>query len=338
MRADVAGARYRLQLMAIVESASSIREGCRLVGIHHSTSYDWVKRVNAAVAPEEAFMPKDVRRRIGPRRVKLESTVVAVALANPGLGPRQLRGLVAAIDPKVGSSSQVWRILKAHGLSRAPDRYRTMAIARGLAEPAAFPDREWRTDTPQHLDAEIPGDLVQFDCFQLGRVKEARIGNPKRPGVVWQYTAIDVASSYVWADIATTRHAPSKIHTTALVHRVAQDLAEWGWKLSTVTTDSGNEFRNQLFTDTVESLQAQHRRIRAGRPQSNGKVEQVQNTILQECWMPTFVGYTEPAITTARQDLTDYLNIYNNQRPHWGKWNQGKTPSQIITPNTTNMP
>ncbi len=32
MRADVAGARYRLQLMAVVESADTIREGCRLAG------------------------------------------------------------------------------------------------------------------------------------------------------------------------------------------------------------------------------------------------------------------------------------------------------------------
>ena len=336
MRADVAGARYRLQLMAIVESASSIREGCRLVGIHHSTYYDWVKRVNAAVVPEEAFMPKDVRRRIGPRRVQLESTVVAVALANPGLGPRQLRGLVAAIDPKVGSSSQVWRILKAHGLSRAPDRYRTMAIARGLAEPAAFPDREWRTDTPQHLDAEIPGDLVQFDCFQLGRVKEARIGNPKRPGVVWQYTAIDVASSFVWSTLAVTAHNPSAIHTSALAHQVALTLATYQWACTTVTTDRGNEFVAHRFTSTLTELGINHRYVQ--RPQSNGKADQVHNTFLQELWKPFFARHEPRGVTALRTALDEYLWYYNYERPHHGRWNQGQTPATILIPNTRNQP
>jgi hypothetical protein len=55
MRADVAGVRYRLQLMAVVESAETIREGCRLAGIHHSTYYDWKRRVEAAVVAEVAL-------------------------------------------------------------------------------------------------------------------------------------------------------------------------------------------------------------------------------------------------------------------------------------------
>ncbi len=81
-----------------------------------------------------------------------------------------------------------------------------------------------------------------------------------------------------------------------------------------------------------------HRFIAPGRPQSNGKVEQVQNTILQECWMPAFVTYKEPSITGLRYDLADFLDFYNTQRPHTGKWNNGKPPTDIITPNNGNTP
>jgi hypothetical protein len=67
-------------------------------------------------------------------------------------------------------------------------------------------------------------------------------------------------------------------------------------------------------------------------------VEQVQNTLLQELWKPAFVSYTQPSITGLRQDLEDFLGYYNNDRPHQGKWNQGKPPADIIIPNSGNTP
>lgn len=335
MRADVAGARYRLQLMAIIESADTIREGCRLAGVHHSTYYDWKKRVEAAVCPEEAFLTKDTRRRIGPDRARLESAVVAAALANPSLGPAQVRDQVMSLHPGVGSVSQVWRILRAHGLSRAADRYRTMAIARGLAEPPV-PDRQWREPIVGELEAEKPGDLVQIDCFQVGRVKEARLGTPKRTGMVWQYTAIDVASSFVWSQLAVTTHNPSAVHTSALAHQVALDLAANQWAFQAVTTDHGNEFIAHRFTNTLTQLGVEHRLVH--RPQTNGKVEQVHNTLLRELWTPHFARYEPRGITQLRQALTQYLTYYNYQRPHRGKWNQGQTPAHILIPNNGNQP
>lgn len=336
MRADVAGGRYRLQLMMVVERADTIREGCRLAGIHPSTYYDWRKRVAVAGSPEEAFLPRDSRRRIGPDRVRLESVVIAAALANPSLGPVAVRDRLAVQGVAIGSSSMVWRILKAHGLSRAPERYRLMAAARGWADPEPFPEREWRADQPGKLDADIPGDLVQVDCFHVGRVKEARIGVPKRPGVVWQYTAIDVASSFVWSQVATTAHNPSAIHTSALAFRVADELAVNQWPFTAVTTDRGKEFVDHRFGDALSKLGVEHRYVK--RPQSNGKVEQVHNTILREFWKPYFARHEPTSIGRLREALEQYLWYYNYERPHRGRWNQGKIPSQILIPNIGNQP
>jgi hypothetical protein len=38
------------------------------------------------------------------------------------------------------------------------------------------------------LDVDHPGQLVQLDCFCIGRLSGTK-------GTVWQYTAIDVASA-----------------------------------------------------------------------------------------------------------------------------------------------
>ncbi|MEX1288514.1 MAG: integrase core domain-containing protein [Acidimicrobiia bacterium] len=337
MRADVAGARATLQLMAVVEAADSVREGCRLIGVHHSTFYEWRKKVAAVPSPELAFLPRDARRKAGPARLRLEAAVVAAALANPALGPRPLRDLVARThDVGVGSESQVWRILRAHNLSTRADRYRVMAIARGLNDPLPVPDREWNRPQPGRLEAEVPGDLVQFDCFQVGRVKEARIGSPKRTGMVWQYTAIDVASSFVWSQLAVTAHNPSAQHTSALAHEVAKTLAAHEWDFTAVTTDRGNEFRDQRFGAVLDTYGIDHRYVK--RPQTNGKVEQVHNTILEELWRPHFARHQPRTITPLRQALTEYLTYYNYERPHNGRWNQGTPPAHILIPNRRNQP
>ena len=75
-----------------------------------------------------------------------------------------------------------------------------------------------------------------------------------------------------------------------------------------------------------------HRFIRAGRPQSNGKVERVQGTLLTEFYQPVLSRYVEPSITGLRRDLEDYLRYYNWERAHSGKWNKGRTPAEIISP------
>lgn len=338
MRMEQVIGRYRMQLIAMIDSAPSVRAGCREVGIHHSTYYDWMARLRREGI--EGLTPRSGRTRVMTAgRTRLEAEVVALSLANPPWGPDHLFLQLKARGVRVGSATQVWRILRAHELNTRAKRYRLIVSAMGLNHPdAGLGTRRGSQRRIGRLKADKPGDLVQLDCFHIGTLKEARLGTAKKPGVVWQYTAIDVASSFTWAQIHTTAHNPSAIHTTALAHQVASDLARWGWQWVAASTDRGNEFVDHRFGDTLTQLGADHRLIAPGRPQSNGKVEQVQNTLLQELWKPAFIGYTQPSITGLRDDLEDFLTYYNYQRPHGGRWNKGKPPTQIITPNSGNTP
>lgn len=336
MRVDQSRDKYVMALIRVVQQAPSVAEGCRRIGIHRSTYYRWLARIRRDGSP--SGVTGAARRVRTGGRVRLEAQVVSLALANPPWGPMMLFHHLVKAGVGVGSPSMVWRILKHHGLNRAAFRYETMRIAMGLdiADQVTVPSGMHRPPIGV-LDADVPGDLVQIDCFHIGRVKGAKIVGHGQ-GTVWQYTAIDVASSYVWAEIHTTKHNPSPTLTTGLAHRVATDLAKWGWRFKAVTTDNGNEFKANLFTDSLEAAGIEQRFIRPGRPQSNGKVEQVQYTILRELWQPTFTTYTEPSITSLRQDLNDYLEWYNTNRPHTGRWNQGKPPIEIIEPNAGNYP
>jgi hypothetical protein len=108
-----------------------------------------------------------------------------------------------------------------------------------------------------------PGQLVQLDCFCIGRLSGTK-------GTVWQYTAIDVASAYTWATLQVTRRNPSATWTSALARQVAADLASRGWRLERVMSDNASEFRSATFQATITKLGASHSFIRAGRPQTNG--------------------------------------------------------------------
>ncbi|HEY8643294.1 MAG TPA: DDE-type integrase/transposase/recombinase [Candidatus Dormibacteraeota bacterium] len=165
--------------------------------------------------------------------------------------------------------------------------------------------------------------MVQFDCFHIGRLSGTK-------GRVWQYTAIDVASSFVWAQVHRTHLNPSAQFTTALARRVAKELSAAGWKLKAITTDNGSEFRSLDFREAVTALGAEQRFIRAGRPQTNGAVERVQRTILEECWRPTFAMSLVPKYTTLRRDLAAYLRYYNFHRAHTGQRSTGRPPAELV--------
>jgi len=90
-------------------------------------------------------------------------------------------------------------------------------------------------------------------------------------------------------------------------------------------SDNAQEFRSAAFQATITGLGARHRFIRADRPQTNGCVERVQQTILDECWKPAFARYLIPKQTGLRLDLDRYLRYYNTERAHTGRWTKGRT-------------
>jgi transposase InsO family protein len=147
---------------------------------------------------------------------------------------------------------------------------------------------------------------------------------------VWQDTAIDVASAYAWATLQVTRRNPSARWASQLARQVAADLASRGWQLKRVMTDNAQEFRSATFQATIAKLKARQAFIRAGRRQTNGCVERVQQTILDECWKPAFARYLIPKQTGLRLGLERYLRYYNTERAHTGRWTRGRTPEAVL--------
>ena len=139
--------------------------------------------------------------------------------------------------------------------------------------------------------------MVGIDCLYLGRLRGTE-------GAIWQLTAIDVYSSYAWAELVICKHGqPNTRQTSRLARRVAAELKAAGWRLERVLSDNGNEFRGD-FDTTIARLKARHTRIHAGRPQTNGHVEALHKTILDECWRPAFARYLYPRLMACAANST----------------------------------
>ena len=297
-----------------------VSEACRVFGIHRSTYYRWKAMVERSGL--EMLRPRERRAPRMPNQLSpvLEARVLAFAIAHPGLGPRRVSATLAQErwGGIVVSPSGVWKVLRRHGLSRRMSR---LSLVAGYAAP---PGPEGRPAEPErHIEVSRPGELVGLDCFHVGRLSGTS-------GRVWQYTAIDLATSLVWAELHTTPLNPSARHTSALARRVAADLARHGFRLERVLSDNGSEFHSSEFGDTLRALGAVQTFIRPGRPMTNGAVERVQRTILEECWRPAFARSLVPKMGGLARDLEAYLTYYNTERAHTGRHTQGRTPWQTL--------
>jgi transposase len=309
---------YRLQLFALA-AERGVSEACRLMGVHRSTYYRWRRQVQASGL--EMLRPRERRRPQMPNQLSpmVEQRIVAFCLGHPGLGPRRVSARLAR--PEWGalrvSPNGVYKTLVRHGLNTRAKRLALVAGYRARCEPP----RE--AQPPPHVQTSRPGELVGIDCFFVGRLHGAK-------GPVWQITACDTYSSYAWADLVVTApNGPTVEHTSALARRVARELQRAGWQLERVLSDNGNEFGRREFARRLPHGVA-HTQIRSGRPQTNGHVERLHRTILEECWRPAFARFLQVRYSGLKRHLTHYLHTYNHDREHHGRQTAGRPPADLL--------
>jgi len=310
---------YRLQLFAEAQR-TSVAQACRLFGVHRSTYYTWKRQVDRHGLG--ILRPRERRRPQMPNQLSrmVEERVLSFSIAHPGLGPKRVSSELAREKwgAIIVSPNGVWKVLCRHGLNTRAKRY---ALVAGYAAPYEPP----RDPGPaQHIEVERPGELVGIDCFYVGRLRGST-------GAIWQLTAIDCSSSFAWAELVVCKQGnPTAAQTSKLARRVAAELQAAGWRLERVLCDNGNEYRGEHFRRTLTRLGARITHIHAGRPQTNGHVEALHKTILDECWRPAFARHLYPRYSALSRELDRYLTYYNFDRVHHGRLTRGRIPADIV--------
>src|SRR3954447_18020659 len=309
---------YRLRLFALAADRG-VSEACRLMGVHRSTYYRWRAQVERSGL--EMLRPRERRRPRMPNQFSLvvEQRIVAFWLGHPGLGPKRIAARLAR--PQWGglivSPNGVYKTLVRHGLNTRARRLALVAGYRAPFEPSREPEPEL------HIDSGRPGELVGIDCFFVGRLHGTK-------GPVWQITACDTYSSFAWADLVVCPPAgPTVEHTSALARRVAAELQQAGWQLERVLTDNGSGCGRHAFGSQLPPG-VRHTQIRSGRPQTNGHVERLHRTILEECRRPAFARYLQVRFSGLKRDLAVCLSDHNYDREHHGHITAGRRPAELV--------
>jgi len=161
-----------------------------------------------------------------------------------------------------------------------------------------------------------PGELVHVDTKKLGRIERRshRVAGDRRDavrGAGWEYAhvAIDDCSRFTYAEILPDE---KRYTATAFWLRALREFRRRGIHVERVLTDNGGAYRSRPFRKACRWLGIAAKRTRPYRPQTNGKVERVIQTLLRK-W-----AYGVPYDKSAqrRAALTSWLRFYNEERPH----------------------
>ena len=87
------------------------------------------------------------------------------------------------------------------------------------------------------------------------------------------------------------------------------------WPLRRVLTDGGPEFKG-AFDETCRQLGIRHTRTKPRHAWTNGFVERLQGTILQEHWRVAFRRRYFSSRPALQHSLSEFMRYYNDDRPH----------------------
>ena len=163
-----------------------------------------------------------------------------------------------------------------------------------------------------------PGGLVHMDVKKLHR-----LGLRQRPkgGGECLHVLLDDCSR----DVYTERHQDENAYTiAAFLERGVQRFASLGVTVERVMTDNHPSNRSQLLGRTCQLMGIRQIFTRPRRPQTNGKVERWNRTLMEAL----FRGQIYASIEARGVAIDNFEIYYNVYRPHTALG--GKTPLQRL--------
>lgn len=314
----------RLRALELAKELASVTEACEQLGISRSLFYRWRKRFESYGA--DGLHPKRTRAGLGrPSAVtpEQERAVIALALASPTSGPQRFADQLLSQGVRMAPST-IHRLLRRVGLGSRRERLgvvehhsaRSVGLLTERTREKLLRVRFGRT---RHVQAEVPGELVCFDSFYVGKLKGV--------GPVWQLTACDAACSFGFARIVPW---PTAAAAAAFLEQVVLPAyRSAGWQLQRVLSDHGNEFKAD-FDQACQRLAIRHTRTKPRHCWTNGFVERLQGTILHEHWRVVFRRRYFTSRHQLQTSLDSFLAFYNHRRPHRGYRLKGAVPAQLF--------
>ena len=309
----------RLRLArCVVEDGWSIARASERFQVAQTTTRRWVARYRE-LGPV-GMVDRSSRPHCCPRTTPRPVVRKIVHLRRKRkLGPAQIAGRLEL------PASTVHRVLVREGLSRLRD------MDRMTAEPIRR--YEWaRPGQLIHVDVKKLGNIplggghrvTDRQTSQANKLATTTARHKRNPVIGYGYVhaAVDDHSRLAYAEVLSNETGET---AAGFWWRAHAFFTSAGITVERVLTDNGPAYNSRRWAEALADTGVAHKRTRYYRPQTNGKVERFNRTLLDE-W-----AYAKPyrSESARRAALPRWLHIYNHHRTHTALG--GRPPASRVT-------
>lgn len=322
--------RRKLSLLELASELSNVSKACKIMGYSRQQFYE-IRRNYQTYGAEGLVDRLPGPKGPHPNRVdeEVEAAILEYCLKNPSHGPVRVANqlVLQGVQVSSGGVRGVWSrhnlLTRQNRLLRLENSVREQNFQLSddqikLLERFSPEFRE------RHIETRHTGDLVAVDTFFVGTLKGV--------GKVYLQSVLDCHSRFAWGRLYANKLPVTAVHV--LNEDVLPFFEEHDAKITTVLSDNGREFCGRADQHPYELfLQLEgieHRTTKIRRPQSNGFIERLHRTILDEHFR--VMGRTKwyESIEEMQTDLYEYLRHYNYERTHQGRNMSGRTPYTVF--------
>ncbi len=320
----------RLGLLELANQLGNVSQACKILGYSRDSFYRYKELYEngGQVALADISRKKPVlKNRVDP---EIEKAIGELAIEEPAYGQvrvsNELRKRNLFVSP--GGVRSVWL---RHDLETFQKRLKALeakvaqeGIILTESQLAALERAKEEKQAHGEIETEHPGYLGAQDTFYVGTLKGV--------GRIYQQTFIDTYTKVAVVKLYDRKNA--LVAADMLNDRVLPFFEEHGVPLLRILTDRGTEYcgsrehhEYQLYL-AIEDID--HTKTKARSPQTNGICERFHKTLLQEFYQVAFRKKIYKTLEELQADLDLWIQRYNEQRPHTGKYCFGKTPMQTF--------
>jgi transposase InsO family protein len=321
----------KMGLIKLAEHLGNVSQACKIMGYSRDSFYRFKELYDEQ--GEEGLRELSRRKPNPKNRVDpvVEEAVLAIALENPALGQLRVSNTLKqdGIFVSPGGVRSIWL---RHDLETFKKRLKALeekAAAENLvlteAQLQAMEKAKEEREAHGEIETEHPGYLGAQDTYYVGTIKGI--------GRIYQQTFIDTYAKIGFAKLYTSKHAITA--ADLLNDRVLPWYEEQSVRLLRILTDRGTEYNGSIENHEYQLYLAiediDHSKTKARHPQTNGICERFHRTIKEEFYDIAFRKKVYRSLDELQTDLDQWMAYYNAERPHSGKYCDGRTPDQTFS-------
>jgi transposase InsO family protein len=320
----------KLGLIKLAQTLGNVSQACKVMGYSRDSFYRFKElyEQGGELALQEISRKKPcIKNRV---EEHVEKAVIEFAIEKTAYGQlrtsNELKKKGIFVSP--GGVRSIWL---RHDLETFKKRLKALE-AKAAQENLILTEEQLRVLEKAKTEKESFGEIESLHPGYLGAQDTYYVGTLKGVGRIYQQTFIDTYTKMAFVKLYDRKNA--LVAADLLNDRVVPWYEEHDVRLLRILTDRGTEYcgnrerhEYQLYL-AIEDID--HSRTKARSPQTNGVCERFHKTIQDEFYAVAFRKKIYNSLEEIQEDADKWIEEYNTERTHSGKYCFGKTPWQTF--------